>query len=284
MLRRMAVEPSCTIRGSKEDGDAQIDTHSQPSHKDDITMDAATMNKIMDMIDEQQQSLEEHLENLSKELEAGLAQQETLKKNLLQLGREMDSISSMQRRYVEELCKVTAERRKSLESGHNIPEHFGMVAVYVEQAICAYVLPEVFSVNDVSANIDDLLNFLNGDDKLIPLDPDKYDCEGVISCARNKWETICKNFNFPDAWKMKAGGWTLYDSDVPGDIRAIEALKIFVGKNYPCPIHLKYAEEKVEAMKDKLPPWQFELVAEFIGSLRDKLTKTGLHHNYLHLD
>ena len=164
----------------------------------------------------------------------------------------MDSISSMQRRYFEELCKqrkVIAERRKSLESGHNIPGDFGMVAVYVEQAICAYVLPEVFSVNDVSANIDDLLNFLNGDDKLIPLDPDKYDCEGILSCARNKWETICKNFNFPDAWKTKAGGWTLYDSDVPGDIRAIEALKIFVGKNYPCPIHLKYAEENVEAMR-----------------------------------
>ena len=101
MLRRMAVEPSSTIRGSKEDGDAQIDTHFQPSHKDDITMDAATMNKIMDMIDEQQQSLEENLENLSKQLEARLAQQETLKKNLLQLGREMDSISSMQRRYFE---------------------------------------------------------------------------------------------------------------------------------------------------------------------------------------
>ena len=65
----------------------------------------------------------------------------------------------------------------------------------------------------------------------------------------------------------------------------IEALKMCgVCINFPCPISLKYAEEKVEAMKDKLPPWQFELVAEFIGSLRDKLTKTGLHHNYLHLD
>ena len=123
-------------------------------------------------IDEQQQSLEENLEKLSKGLEAGLAQQETLKKILLAIGREMDSISSMQRRHIEESCKVTAERRKSLESGHNIPGDFGMVAVYVEQAICAYVLPEVFSVNDVSADIDDLLNFLNGDDKLFPLDPD----------------------------------------------------------------------------------------------------------------
>ena len=30
VLRRIAVEPSSTIRGSKEDGDAQIDTHFQP--------------------------------------------------------------------------------------------------------------------------------------------------------------------------------------------------------------------------------------------------------------
>ena len=48
-----------------------------------------------------------------------------------------------------------------------------MVAVYVEQAICAYVLPELFSVNDDSANLNDLLNFLNGDDNLFPLDPDE---------------------------------------------------------------------------------------------------------------
>ena len=101
----------------------------------------------------------------------------------------MDATSLMQRSQSEELrhkqWKVIAERTP-LESGYNIPGDFGMVAVYVEQAICAYVLPEVFSVNDVSANIDDLLNFLNGDDKLIPLDPDKYDCEGILSCAQNK--------------------------------------------------------------------------------------------------
>ena len=157
MLKRMAVEPSSTIRGSKEDGDAQIDTHFQPSHiKDDITMDIATTNKIMDMlqeIDEQQQSLEENLKDLSKQLEA---EHETLKKNLLELGREMDATSLMQRSQSEELrhkqWKVIAERTP-LESGYNIPGDFAMVAVYVEQAICAYVLPEVFSVNDVSANI-----------------------------------------------------------------------------------------------------------------------------------
>ena len=112
-----------------------------------------------------------------------------------------------------------------------------------------------------------------------------YDCEGILSCARNKWETICKNFNFPDVWKTNAGGWTVYDSNVPGDIRAIKVLKMGgVCIDFPCPIRLKYAEEKVEAMKDELPPWQFKLVAEFIGSLRDKITKTGLHHDNLHLD
>ena len=288
MLRRMAVEPLCTTRGSKEDGDAQIDTHFQPSHipVDDFNMDAKVAG-VIQKVREQQHLLRENLEDFSKALEAGLAQQETLKKNLLKLGREMDATSSMRRRHIEELCKhwkVIAERRKSLESGHNIPGDLAMVAVYVEQAICAYVLPEVFSVNDVSANLYSLLKFLNGDN-LFPLDPDECDCEGILSCAREKWETICKNFNFPDVSKTKAGGWTVYDSDVPGDIRAIEVLKMCgVCIDFPCPIRLKYAEEKVEAMKDKLPPWQFELIAEFIGSLRDKIIKTGLHHNYLHLD
>ena len=45
----------------------------------------------------------------------------------------------------------------------------------------------------------------------------------------------------------------MYDSNVPGDIRAIEVLKMGgVCIDFPCPIRLKYAEEKVEAIKDEL--------------------------------
>jgi hypothetical protein len=142
-------------------------------------------------------------------------------------------------------------------------------------AVLPEVLPEVF-LNNYGASLHDLLNYLNGSDRRFPLDPNKYDCERILSEARNKWEIICKNFNFPDAWKTKAGGWAVYDSDVPDDIRAIEGLRMGgVCINYPCPISLKYAEENVESMKDELPPAQFKLVAEFIGSLREKITKTA---------
>ena len=34
-------------------------------------------------------------------------------------------------------------------------------------------------------------------------------------------------------------------------------------------VSLKYAEENMESMKDELPLWQFELVADFIGSSRE---------------
>jgi hypothetical protein len=126
---------------------------------------------------------------------------------------------------------------------------------------------------------------LHRKDVPFPLDPNEYDRERVLSNARNKWGILCKNFNFPNAWKTKADEWTIADCSVPRDIRAIEVLKTGgVSINYPCPISLKYAEENVESMQDELPPGHFKLVAEFIGSLREKIAKTGLHHNNLCLD
>ena len=149
----------CTIRGSKEDGDTQIDmAHFQPSHKDDINMDAATINRITDLIQkarEQQQSLRNKLADLPKEFGTEVAQTDSLKSILGRLEREVDAFSSEPlQSQIEKLSaewEAIAERRKPLESGHNIPGDLGMVAVYVEQAICAYVLPELFSVNDDSA-------------------------------------------------------------------------------------------------------------------------------------
>ena len=56
---------------------------------------------------------------------------------------------------IEELSEeweVIVEIRKALGSGYNIQGDLGMVAVYVEQAICAYVLPDVF-LNDDKARL-----------------------------------------------------------------------------------------------------------------------------------
>ena len=65
-----------------------------------------------------------------------------------------------------------------------------MVAVYVEQAICAYMLLELFSVNDDSASLNNLLNFLNCKDALSFWDPDEYNCDEILTSAWNKWETM----------------------------------------------------------------------------------------------
>ena len=83
----------------------------------------------------------------------------------------------------------------------------------------------------------------------------------------------------------KSGEWDIYDRTVPGDIRAIEVLKLS-GTSMFCTgaISLKCAEENLECIKHIMALWQFELVAAFIGSLREKMTKSGLHHDYLLLD
>ena len=81
--------------------------------------------------------------------------------------------------------------------------------------------------------------------------------------------------------KMKTGQWNkVIDHNIPGDIRAIKVLKLNDGCLLSLrDISLKYAEQNVESIKDKLPLWQFDLVAGIIGSLREKMTKTGLHHD-----
>ena len=192
-----------------------------------------------------------------------------------------NSMTTFQNR-VNELCDVVLKRRKVFEP--DIQGDLGMLAVYVEQSICSYVLPDVF-LNDNGASLHDLLNYLNNPDRPLPLDPNEYDCADIIDKARKKWETVCENFSFPNEWKTKTGEWKVFDCSVPGDIRAIEVLKMGgVSINFPSHISLKYAEQNVECMKDKMPPWQFKLVSAFIRSLRDKMTKTGLCHNNLCLD
>ena len=88
---------------------------------------------------------------------------------------------------IDALKKFVTERIEILESV-SLEGGLSMIAVYVEQAICLYVLPEVFMNNS-------------------------------------------------------------------SDIRAIKVLKMFgVRVNFPNPVSLKYAEEKVDSMKDELPP------------------------------
>lgn len=161
---------------------------------------------------------------------------------------------------------------------------YSKIAVNMEQAICSYVLPEIFK-NDSSASLHDLLNHLNSENEPFPLNPTEYDREKILHKARERWEIICKDFNFPKEWQTKAGDWDIYDRTVPDDIRPIEILKLSgFGAICSTPISLKYAEQNVESIEDEMAPWQFKLVTGFIGSLRDKMTKSGLCHDSLLLD
>lgn len=75
---------------------------------------------------------------------------------------------------------------------------------------------------------------------------------------------------------MKSSGdWDVNDYTIPGDVRAIEVLNFGRVSRKKEPISLKCAEQNVESVKDQLhvPPWQFKLVAAFIGYLRNKMTK-----------
>lgn len=249
---------------------------SHPLEKEDSVEDiVSALGELKDLVrisNEQEQWFEEKLAYVSQQVRTVSAEATSLKQDVERMGNEIDALRAFITERIEILESV------SLEGG------LSMIAVYVEQAICSYVLPEVF-MNNSSASLHDLLNILNSDDSLFPLDPNEYDCKKILCDARNRWAIVCKDFKFPDEWKKRKGGWKAFDCTVPGDIRAIEVLKMCgVRVSFPHPISLKYAEQNVESMKDELPPWQFHLVAAFIGSLREKMIKNGLHHDYILLD
>ena len=223
------------------------------------------------------------LEWLSQMLDNEAARIESLTRTVKELEHEIeddDSLKTLQ----TQVDELSAEWREVMDKGNagTLLGQYGLVAIFVEQAICSHVLPEVF-VADVGASLHELLTFLNDSDvEILPLDPSEYDREKVLHDARERWVVVCENFNFPDEWKTRTGGWSIYDVTVPGDIVAIELLKesgLFMP--YPSCISLKYAKENVEFIKGEMPAWQFDLVAAFIGSLRDKMTKSGLHHKDL---
>jgi hypothetical protein len=239
---------------------------------EDIVSALGELKHLVRISNEQEQWFEEKLACVSQQVRTVSTEAASLKQEVERMDNEIDAL----RKFVSE--RIAILESVSLEGG------LSMIAVYVEQAICSYVLPEVF-MNNSSASLHDLLNFLNSDDTLFPLDPKEYDCKKILCEARKRWAIVCKDFKFPDEWKTRKGGWKVFDCTVPGDIRAIDVLKMCgVRINFPNPISLRYAEQNVESMKDELPPWQFKLVATFIGSLREKMIKNGLHHDYILLD
>ena len=259
--------------------------------RDEIDIKSAInrINSLMTNLSEQDQCfLCPHSESVNDQI---IDQAETLRWEMKELGHEdqkatkenmKDDSTKLLRNQIDTLCEDWKAMRDTWEV-EALQGRVGLIAVYVEQAICSHVLPEIF-MNDAGASLHRLLDFLNGDDKRLPLDPNEYKYNKILREARERWEIVCKNFDFPNEWKTKTGGWSVSDCTVPGDIRAIEVLKLSgVSANYPKRVFLKDIEQNVESIKGEMPPWQYDLVAPFIGSLRGKMMKSKLHHDQLSL-
>ena len=269
---------------------------SEDMEDDDFEDLLIALNEVEDMVrklSEQGQSFDKKLDDISEKVRIECARSESLAQGVERLGHKVDELTKvvkndsnfkMMRADVDKLWREWEVVSKSFKRDDTFLGDLGKIAVCVEQAICSYVLPEVF-VNVSDASLYDLLRVLNSDDKPFTSDPN----EQTLYAAKKRWETVCESFNFPEEWKMKSGEWSVMDYTVPGDIRAIEVLKLSrvtwtPYKKLKKPISLKYAKQNIESVKDELPPWQFKLVAAFIGSLREKMTRIGLHHDCLLLD
>ena len=160
--------------------------------------------------------------------------------------------------------------------------YISQAACYFEQAICSYVLPEVFK-KDFFATIKKLMNYLSGK-KNLPFRTSKSESKDILRQAKPRWEMVCRHLTLPDEWKEKSGDWDHDSTDVPDTIRAIGYLKERrIPIAHPSPIKVGLAKKKVESdlIKASMPEWQYCLVKEFFDSLGANIRKIGVSHEEL---
>ena len=216
---------------------------------------------------QQVQELKDHIDELRRQLREKLEPITSLQKRVQELEAQMDKLK----------CKI-----KSYECDQD-RLYLCQVAVEFERALCSHVFPEVFSKDKgtSSANLDGLLNMLNsGDQGLIPLNPGKNDIKTILRRAHQRWEKVCDDLQLPTEWKTITGKEVNFShTSVPPIFRAIALLK--EKRNpvaHPSPVSLQVAEQKIKAtsIQDDMEEWEFELVRDFISSLRTSIRKSGI--------
>ena len=197
-----------------------------------------------------------------------------------ELKKKDQSIGSLEAKVSELQAEVAKLKQKLIESESDQDQvYLCQVAIEFEEAICAHVLPEVFSKSS-GVKIDHLLKILNGGDK-DALDPTKYNVQAVLSEARQRWDKVCENLNLPPAWKKRTGEKKVksFHQSAPDIFRAIDLLRHkrnFVA--HPNPVSVQVAEEKVTraSIRKDMNEWQFKLVEDFILSLRTHINRSGI--------
>jgi hypothetical protein len=220
---------------------------------------------------QQMKTLTEKNTTLEAEVESHKLEIEELKEKIVELKRELkskdDDIESLKVR----ITNLEEEERRVRSDRDML--YVSQVAYQFEQAICTYVLPKVFE-NDRHATIKSLLKYLHSKSRLPIADPSGR----LLLEGRELWDKVCVPLNLPTI-SEGVGNFTQWEHDesaTPDNVKALCLLKenrLTIA--HPRPISLKLAGEKLLAVKDKMPPWQFDLIKGFVASIQKSIEESG---------
>ena len=239
------------------------------------------LQELQSRSEQQKEFLENERDNLSQDVKELKSEIDDLQRQLKEKHKKVEELEAR----VQELEAQVYELNRKMKSYECDQDRLYLcqVAVEFERALCSHVIPEVFSRNKrtSSANLDCLLNMLNsGDLGLIPLSPAKYNIKAILSSARQRWEKVCEDLQLPPEWKTITGKEVNFShASVPPIFRAMALLK--EKRNpvaHPTPVSLQVAEHKIKvtSIQDEMEEWEFDLVRDFISSLRTSIRKSGI--------
>ena len=260
--------------------------------REDLRTNVSQLKSQIEQLEEQGRLYDARVQSLSSQVEDYpqlQAENQSLRLEINELKEtNSDLLSKLRKkdRLLKNLQAQFDDLKQEQEQDNTAQDklYLAQAAYFFEQAICSHVLPNVFS-EDNHATLLELLNYLNGGQKL-PSRELEAKRDHIIPEAKRRWEKICKDMNLPDEWKEKQGEWNYTEGRFPDIIRAIGWLKrLRVSVAHPRPIRLKLAEEKVQSNSTlKFRRWQFLLIQNFICSLRQNISKSGIQHSGLKVD
>ena len=259
--------------------------------KSNLMGEINNLKKKVSKAEEERKTLMEQIKKLTEQMKKltetnisrGLENDE-LKQEIIKLQKELKSKDDDIESLKAQITNLKEEQRRV--QGDQDTLYISQVGYQFEQAICTYILPEVFE-KDQFATIKSLLKYLHGKSRL-PI----ADRSGKLLLeAKERWDKVCVHLNLP-AIREGDGSFTQWghdESSTPDIIKALCLLK----KNrrtiaHPRPINLKLAGEKLQspAIKDNMPPWQFGLIEGFVASVQKSIEKSGpkIYSKHFQLD